>query len=250
MTASYNIIRQQCGTSTNSMLAEIASKSPHGTVIAVECQTAGRGQRGNSWEAEPGRNITMSMLFRSESVAPAAQFIISEIVSVTVVAFLKRHLPAGAHVAIKWPNDIYVSDKKICGILIEHSLRAGRIEHSIAGIGLNVNQRTFHSDAPNPISMIDFTGCELPLLSLTDELVSMLARNFERFDKPEMHQQLHKLYIDSLWRYDTMHPYIDTASGEQFTARIVHVEPSGIIHLIDSEGSERVYAFKEVAFVL
>ncbi len=250
MTATYNIIRHKYGTSTNSMLAEIAAKSPHGTVIAVESQTAGRGQRGNSWEAESGRNITMSMLFRPKSVAPDAQFIISEIVSVTVVEFIKRHLPESAHVSIKWPNDIYVSDKKICGILIEHSLRAGRIEHSIAGIGLNVNQRKFQSDAPNPVSMIEFTGCELPLLPLTDELATMLARNFERFDKPEMHQQLHTLYIDRLWRYYSMHPYIDAASGKQFMARIVNVEPCGFIHLIDSEGTERVYAFKEVAFVL
>ncbi|MDE5982764.1 MAG: biotin--[acetyl-CoA-carboxylase] ligase, partial [Duncaniella sp.] len=139
MTIPHIITLPEAG-STNTELAAIAAESPHGTVVTTRCQTAGRGQRGNTWEAAPGRNITMSVLLKPETILAREQFAVSEAVSLAIVTVLRRHLPAEAHVAIKWPNDIYVNDLKICGILIENSLIGNRIGHSIAGIGININQ--------------------------------------------------------------------------------------------------------------
>ena len=120
--------------STNTYLAQNAEGAVHGTVVYADCQTAGRGQRGNSWESADFKNITMSMLLRPANVKPSCQFWLSEAVALAVVHTLDRYIDNG--VSIKWPNDIYWNDRKICGILVEHSLSGGKIDHTIAGIGL------------------------------------------------------------------------------------------------------------------
>ena len=133
--------------STNSYLSRMASILPSGTVIYTNSQTSGRGQRGNSWEAEPGKNLTFSMLVKQPAVVPSKQFRISEAVSLAVVEWLSQYSDG---FSVKWPNDIYYNDKKICGILIEHVLCGNAIVHTIVGVGINVNQQHFLSDAPNP----------------------------------------------------------------------------------------------------
>ncbi|MDE6431375.1 MAG: biotin--[acetyl-CoA-carboxylase] ligase, partial [Duncaniella sp.] len=120
--------------------------------VSARRQTAGRGQRGNSWESAPGKNITMSILLRPEGLHPSRQFVISRAVSLAITGVLRRYMPASA-VRVKWPNDIYVDDRKICGILIENVISSASIRQSVVGIGINVNQRRFLSDAPNPVSM-------------------------------------------------------------------------------------------------
>ncbi len=153
--------------STNTWLKEHADEIPVPAVAVTDHQTSGRGQRGNTWEAEPGKNLTFSMLFKPEGVAPSGQFFISEAVCLGIVDTLRRYLPHPETVKVKWPNDVYAGDRKICGILIEHSLEsASAIRHTIAGIGLNVNQKEFHSSAPNPVSMFNLTGKVTPLRPL------------------------------------------------------------------------------------
>ncbi|MDE5927427.1 MAG: biotin--[acetyl-CoA-carboxylase] ligase, partial [Duncaniella sp.] len=159
--------------STSSYLAGIAADAPHGTVVMAREQTAGRGQRGNSWEAEPGCNITLSLLLRPEGLHPARQFVISQAVSLAI-ADLVSHFVA-APVSIKWPNDIYVDDRKICGILIENTITGTSIDRTIVGIGLNVNQTEFRSDAPNPVSMRQLMPkIEFAVASLARAMVSDL----------------------------------------------------------------------------
>ena len=126
---------------------------PHATVVSTYNQTAGRGQRGNSWESEPHKNLTFSVLLKPQHIIAREQFYISEIVSVAIVNTLRKYI-IDQPIAIKWPNDIYVNDDKICGILIENTLSGYSISQSIAGIGININQQTFLSNAPNPISLI------------------------------------------------------------------------------------------------
>ena len=161
--------------STNTYLSTIASTTAHGTVVYTLRQTAGRGQRGNSWESEDGKNITFSMLIRP-SVAPSQQFFISEAAALAVARTLDKYIADGG-VSVKWPNDVYWHDKKICGMLIEHSLSGGRINSSILGIGVNINQQQFLSDAPNPVSLWQIIGRETPLEevlhTLCDTLLSL-----------------------------------------------------------------------------
>lgn len=237
--------------STNTELAAIAAASPHGTVVTTRCQTAGRGQRGNTWESAPGRNITMSVLLKPDTILAREQFAVSEAVSLAIVTVLRRHLPVEAKVAIKWPNDIYVNDLKICGILIENSLVGNRIGHSIAGIGININQERFLSDAPNPVSLFQLTGRVTPLDEIEREFVDEILATFSRVDRHGGALSLHGDYIESLWRNDGYYPYLDPATGTRLSARIVDVAPTGHLTLaIAPDDHASTYAFKEITALL
>ena len=121
------------------------------SVIAVRCQTKGRGQRTNTWETAPGKNLTFTIVLKNLAILPSEQIAISQITALSVVDFLAMH---GIAAKIKLPNDIYVDGKKICGILIENSICANKIVWSILGVGINVNQTTFPSSLPNPTSIL------------------------------------------------------------------------------------------------
>ena len=121
------------------------------SVVAVRCQTKGRGQRTNTWETAPGQNLTFSIVLKDLQILPSEQIAISQITALSVVDFLASH---GIEAKIKLPNDIYVDAKKICGILIENSICSNKMKWSIIGIGINVNQTTFPSSLPNPTSIL------------------------------------------------------------------------------------------------
>ena len=121
------------------------------TVVWTDFQRKGRGQGSNQWESEAGKNLTFSVLIHPDKVRAQDQYIISMAVAETMHRFLSGMVDAA--IQIKWPNDIYVGDSKIGGILIENHLSGEHIKDCIIGIGLNVNQTVFVSDAPNPISM-------------------------------------------------------------------------------------------------
>lgn len=242
--------------STNSFLALIAPDSPSGIVVLGRAQTAGRGQRGNSWEAAPGENITMSMLLRPAHIAPAGQFVISQAVSVGIVNVLKRYLP-NSTVSVKWPNDIYVDDRKICGILIENTLSGGSIDYSIVGMGINVNQREFLSDAPNPVSIYQLTDREHDIDVLVREVAEEILALFAEVDadhsnqtEGSTHLSLQERYFGMLWRSDGYYPYHDNIRDMNIMAAIESVAPSGHITLVTMDGERYVYAFKEISSIL
>ncbi|MDE6653825.1 MAG: biotin--[acetyl-CoA-carboxylase] ligase, partial [Muribaculaceae bacterium] len=130
--------------STNNLLAAESHRLSHGTALMARRQTAGKGQRGNSWEAAPGKNLTFSLLLRPQSILASHQFELLQVVAISIVKVLRSQLDTD-EIYIKWPNDIYYRDKKICGILIENSISGISIERSIVGIGINVNQDVFTS---------------------------------------------------------------------------------------------------------
>lgn len=237
--------------STNTYLKEHPDEVGPMTLFMALEQDAGRGQRGNSWEAEPGKNITASFFFAPERIAPAEQFAISEATALAVVDTLRRF---GIAAQVKWPNDIYVGDRKIAGILIENSIVAGtggsgaRISRSIVGIGLNVNQQRFLSDAPNPVSMANLTADTIfDLGEVSAELCDNLERRISEAETDR--SALHNHYMAALWRGDSRsYPFRDTATGEEFSATISEVELTGHLILHTSDGTRR-YAFKEVAFL-
>lgn len=231
--------------STNARMKSTQTAFPHACALACRCQTAGRGQRGNSWEAAPGLNVTMSVMLRHDRPIPAAsQFLVSEAVSVAIVDVLRRYLGDDSHVSVKWPNDIYVTDRKICGILIENSLSGAMLAHSVAGIGLNVNQDLFESPAPNPVSMLQVAGTRFDVAEVTEAVRAAIERLYPLcIDAPD---ELHRRYRAMLWRRHGLHPYVDTATGSPFMAAIEDVEPSGHIILRTADGTLRRYAFKEM----
>lgn len=238
-------------------MAGIAATAEHGTVVYTDRQTAGRGQRGNSWESEPFKNVTMSILLRPENVAPNQQFWLSEISALAVERVLSKYI---GNVSIKWPNDVYYKDFKICGMLIEHSLSGGKINYTIPGIGINVNQRVFLSDAPNPISLVNVLGHEVPTSEILDGLVDEILTMCDQL--PEKAEEIHHEFLSKLYRRDGFHEYQSTIrsasadglsvleEGEHFQARIVNVHPDGMLDLMTTEGHIHTFAFKEVAFIL
>lgn len=234
--------------STNTFAAQNSSELESGTTIIARSQTAGRGQRGNSWEAEPGKNLTFCIFLRPENFPARQQFFISEAFALAIVDALEK---CGVTAKIKWPNDIYVGDRKICGILIEHAVLGMNLLHTIAGAGININQREFRSDAPNPVSLYQLLGRESDLNSILEDVEQRFEHRLGLLhDEKSAHAQ-HQEFLSTLWRGNgEFHPYRDVATQRIFRARIVDVQPLGHLHLEEENGEPHLYAFKEVEFIL
>ena len=234
--------------STNAYIMRNVGALEAPVMVSAHTQTAGQGQRGNSWEAEPGKNLTFSIFFRPVGLPPMAQFAMSEAVALTVVDFLAVH---GIEAKVKWPNDIYFDDKKICGILIRHSVMGDAVSYSVIGVGIDVNQMQFLSDAPNPVSMKQITGKTYDLSILEKEIAEIMELRLEGISDSDFRIKLHDEFMKNLWRGDGKnYPFADTATGENFMARIESIAPHGPIILRLLDGSERTYAFKEVSFLM
>lgn len=222
--------------STNRKIKEQAVDEDAMTVLVAERQTAGKGCGTNSWESEPHKNLTFSIRYCPEDVEARRQFVISMQIS---VAIHRAMMDFGVPTTIKWPNDIYWNDKKLAGILIENQLQGSHIRDSIIGIGLNVNQVSFLSDAPNPVSMSQILSRHLQL----NEILQRIIFHFQNAEK-----DIAAVYRSLLYRKTGMHEYSDSKGN--FIAEIVGVADDGLLSLRDSRGVVRKYAFKEVAFII
>lgn len=242
----FEIVRLQKIESTNDYLKKIGSERD--MVAVAEMQTAGRGAGTNMWESEPGKNLTFSILIHPTFIRPDKQFLISMGIANAIQETVGLEL--GAHNVqpmIKWPNDIYIDNKKICGILIENSLRNGLIKDCIIGIGLNINQRNFISDAPNPVSMIHVLKRELNRKQVLDQLLESFEKQLIMLENGK-ETEIRKQYLEHLYRKGVMSGYKDS-TGE-FKARIEGVEDDGHLVLVDNRNEIRKYAFKEIEFII
>ncbi len=232
--------------STNKKLKEllIQSEIDEFTVIITDDQTSGRGQQNNTWESKKGQNLTFSILLKPTFLEPDKQFYISKVVTLAIIDFLQEHTP---HSCIKWPNDIYVNDKKIAGVLIENTLMGNGIATSIIGIGLNINQKDFISDAPNPVSLYQLTKKEHNINDMLYKFLELFQKRYQLLvdDKKNI---INNDYFYMLYRKDGYHLFKDV-SGE-FDACIESIDESGLLRLKDTSGIKREYAFKEVEFVI
>ena len=226
--------------STNRWLTVNRTEGQAPCVVVADYQTAGRGCGTNKWESERGKNLLYSMMIHPAEIPVNKQFVVSMAVANSIAAVVAKYVTSQA-VSVKWPNDIYVGDKKICGILIENRLQGGVIKDSIIGIGLNVNQREFKSDAPNPVSLYQLTGQE-------SDLEELLKAFLDAFDSSYNNKTTRFTYKEMLYRKGKDRLYQDKTS--RFTATLTDVLPDGRLLLVDQEGRERLYAFKEVAFVI
>lgn len=239
------IIKVETTSSTNSWISQNIENLEFPSMVYTPNQTAGRGQRGNSWESEPGMNLTASFLLRVDKLEASRQFVISEAVALSTVDFLKSE---GIQPKIKWPNDIYVGDKKIAGILIEHSLTGSVINRTIAGIGVNLNQTKFKSDAPNPVSLKMLTGKTSDIDRAAEKFASFIENRLGNVWKADA---IHKEFMEVLWRNDgNNYPFHDRKEDKLFKGRITGVAPDGMLTLITEEGNSKEFAFKEVEFIL
>ena len=234
--------------STNTCLSRLAATLPGGTVIYTPCQTAGRGQKGNSWESEDGKNLTFSLLLKRPPVKARDQFYLSEAAALAVVEALTTL--AGDGFSVKWPNDVYWQDKKICGMLLENSLDGSDIATCIVGIGLNVNQEHFVSDAPNPVSLLNITGHEHDLESLLKRVCSRIEQLVNSLDDATAREQLHRQYMAALYRNDGQQHLWEDAAGHRFMASVAGIAPDGTLTLQHDDGTTCDYLFKEVKHII
>ena len=222
--------------STNTLLKELLAKGKWRggeRFIRAGYQTAGRGQTGNGWESEEGKNLLCSILLPPDKNL----YFLNIAVGVALLRVI------GDDFTIKWPNDIYFGDRKAAGILVENAIIGSEIKYSIAGVGLNVNQTVFVSDAPNPVSLKQIRGREYDVELLMNQLLEQVD---QVLSEPE--QDVWSYYKTHLYRREGWYPYED--QNGRFEARIEDVLPTGEIVLRDKQGNQRKYHFKQVRYIL
>ena len=221
--------------STNTLMRELLAKGEwpeEELFLYAGYQTAGRGQTGNGWESEPDKNLICSILLPNKNL-----YFLNIAVSVAIIRLI------GEPFTIKWPNDIYYRDKKLAGILLENAIVGSTVKYSIAGVGLNVNQTKFTSDAPNPVSLKQITGKTYDIDQLMKDLFEAVKAVL---NEPE--ERIWSEYKDHLYRQEGWYAYED--QNGRFEARIIDVLPTGEIVLKDKQGNERIYHFKQIRYVL
>lgn len=230
--------------STNDFLKEYIRNQTceDGFTICTDFQTKGKGQQGNTWESEKGKNLLFSFIMHPNGIPIDQQFIISQLISISILEVLKKHIQG---VSIKWPNDIYWKNKKIGGILIENSLQGNSIKHSIIGVGLNINQLEFPPNLPNPVSLKQIIGKTIRRRKLLHEIISEFFYKLSKIEQIE----IRKTYTENLFRTNGFHLF-KTESDQEFTARIVRVELDGKLILETPNKEKLPFYFKEVQFII
>ena len=219
--------------STNTLLKQLAAEGNPPDFIYAGYQTAGRGQTGNGWESEADKNLLCSILLPPNKNL----YFLNIAVGVAIIRLM------GEEFTIKWPNDIYWQDKKLAGILVENAIVGSEVKFSIAGIGLNVNQTEFKSDAPNPVSLKQITGKEYNI----DRLMNLLLEEVQKvLNEPE--ETIWSEYKAHLYRRECFWPFED--KNGRFEAAIQDVLPTGEIVLKDKNGQIRQYEFKQIKYIL
>ena len=243
-----SILRLEEVDSTNTYVAKNVAELESATIVTTDNQTAGRGQRGNSWESEPGMNLTFTMLMRPEKFAAKRQFSLSEAVAVAIVDVIGEELEIFTE--IKWPNDIYWRDNKLAGILIEHAVMGSEIMHTIIGVGLNVNQTKFLSDAPNPISLRQILinrgekgDTIIDRDILLEKIGTRIKENILRLtDKKEL-ERIHDKYMRRLWRNNNqVYKFRDVESGRIYPGIVGGIEPTGHLCIYEPKNTKRAVA--------
>ncbi|KQB99139.1 biotin--[acetyl-CoA-carboxylase] ligase [Pedobacter sp. Hv1] len=242
-----NLINLLAVDSTNNFLKNLLSKSeplPEGTVIMAEDQFAGRGQQENSWHAEPGKNLTFSLLLRPSFLPLNKQFLLNMAISIAINNALRVYLPEG--LSVKWPNDIYYKNQKLGGVLIENSIVGTTIKNAIIGIGLNVNQTTFPEElSTKATSIYQILQENVNLQKLLAEICSQIESLYLQL-KAGNYTFLTKNYVDKLYRINELALF--RQNGEVFEGMITGVTDTGLLNILrDNETNQ--YNFKEIEFL-
>ena len=244
--------------STNTRLSAAKGEWPEGTVFAALWQSAGKGQRGNRWESGRGENLTFSVLWKPTFLPAAAQFALSQAAALGVADYLSGE---GLSPLIKWPNDILIGGRKLCGMLLEHSLAADKLADSVVGIGVNLNQRNF-TEAPNATSLVLLTGVERDLRKELPRLLEALDQRYAQTRSEAGRRALNADYLERLFRKGEWHEYLDRRSadpllpttravdGIRFEGRILGLTPEGLLRMERRDGALLEFAFKEISYLL
>ena len=215
-----------------------------GTVIITDNQTAGRGQRGNSWEAISGENLTFSLILKPNFLKASDQFQLNVAISMGVFDFLSEFIDE--NLKVKWSNDIYYENKKMGGILIENSLQGYQIGHSIIGIGLNINQTKFSNEGATSLRNVTQNPLKYDLSELLKNLLENIEINYLKI-KNNDYESLKIKYLSNLFRFEEYHYF--RRNGQQFLGQIIGIDKTGKLG-IETDGNVIYFDFKEVEFMI
>lgn len=232
--------------STNDIAVEMIQSENtvfEGTVIITDNQTAGRGQRGNTWEASSGENLTFSLILKPNFLKASDQFQLNIAISMGVFDFLSAFIDES--LSIKWSNDIYYKDQKMGGILIENSLQGYQIGHSIVGIGLNINQLEFSNLRATSLRSITHNPLKYDLSEILKRLLENLEKNYLKIKNNDF-ESLKTNYLANLYRFQKYHYF--KRNGQQFLGQIVGIDETGKLG-IETDENVIYFDFKEVEFV-
>jgi len=233
--------------STNNFLKELVSNSKpviEGTVIMAENQYAGRGQQQNGWFAEPGKNLTFSILLKPHFLAVTEQFDLVRAVSVGVFDALEPLL--GADLKIKWPNDIYYKDRKLGGMLIENMIQGGQIKNAIIGIGLNINQENFAPGLANPVSVKQILQKDYDLRSILSDICRHIEAWYLKLKAGKI-ADVRNSYLSRLYWLNEEKTF--RIKNELITGTITNVCYNGLLVVQNNIGEELEFSLKEIEFV-
>jgi BirA family biotin operon repressor/biotin-[acetyl-CoA-carboxylase] ligase len=244
-----NIIKLEKLNSTNEYALSLYRSNAalrEGTVIITDNQTAGKGLDKNRWESEPGKNLTFSVCLFPHFLPVEKQFELNKALSLGIYDFVRETIP-DEKVTVKWPNDIYINDEKVAGILINNTIKGDVLDFTVAGFGININQTEFYSDAPNPVSLIKFTGKELSLEESLDKINKKLNVRYEQLWASRF-SQLDSDYLKSLYLFNKTHTF--GFGGGTVEAKITGISEYGHLQLITSRGKKLECDLKEISFRL
>lgn len=233
-------------TSTNDLLRETIEKSfqAEGFVLFTPHQTAGRGQIGTKWHSHPGDSLTFSLWLQPKFLHPARQFFLNMAISNALIQFMQQQVSVKSQ--IKWPNDLYIGNKKSGGILIENMLTQHQISGSIVGIGINLNQTAFPIELPNPVSWKQITGLSYHPKTVLLELFPYLDAWYQLLHKGE-NRKIEEFYLQHLLGYYSMLYYEDQTG--QFKGTIQGIDKTGRLIITKESGKTCIYQLKEIQFV-
>ncbi len=233
----------QCHSTNDELSKLVRNESAHeGTVVYTDHQIKGKGQRGNKWLDEPGKNLLCSVLLQPHNLQIDKQYYLNIVVGLAVTDVIKMLLPAKV-VKLKWPNDVYVDSQKIAGILIENNIKGNKIEWSISGIGINVNQ---HSGLPTTAtSLIIESDMTTDRLMLMEEIIAAIEYWNRKLVESKYHEIL-SCYYELLYWKDEPHSFY--GNSKKFDGIIRGIDRSGRL-IIDTNTGTYTFAVKEVQFI-
>jgi BirA family biotin operon repressor/biotin-[acetyl-CoA-carboxylase] ligase len=242
------IIRLNETDSTNTYAKQLLAenKVAHATCIVTSNQTRGKGMQQNIWESEVGKNLTFSMICFPNFLDAASQFQLNKVVSLSVFDLLQKTVLTD-NMSIKWPNDIYIGNKKAGGILIETSVIGQKMNWVVIGIGLNVNQQKFSKELPNPTSLINITGNELDLDDLLNTYICLFHQRYAQLSANK-NDQIDADYLKAMFRFGIPSKFIH--KNKEITATITGVNEFGWLQLITSENKKLECEMKEIAYII
>ncbi|HEX8349328.1 MAG TPA: biotin--[acetyl-CoA-carboxylase] ligase [Hymenobacter sp.] len=230
-------------TNTEAQTLVVKNSATDGCTVITDKQTAGRGQRGNLWEAAAGENLTLSVVWFPGFLAATSQFQLNQAVALAVHDWAGSLLGPDPALRLKWPNDLFFGNQKLGGILIENTVSGAKIQSSIVGIGLNINQQNF--GIPTATSFGRLTGRPYTLPPLATRLLECLERRYLQLRAGNL-GLLRADYLRVLYRYQEWHPY--EVAGKQVMGCIRNLDESGRL-LLEIDGTLRHFGLQEIKFI-